>query len=62
MSSKLIKYMRTYIFNHYVGDREDIIGQILEWYWDRKLEKMSEGQIIDLYYQLTNKKEVVEYE
>lgn len=62
MSSKLIKYMRTYIFNYFVGDREDIVGQILEWYWDRKLNKMSEGQIIDLYYEITNKKEVLEYE
>lgn len=62
MASKLIKYMRNYIFDYYVGDREGFIGQCLEWYWDNKLEKMSEGQIIDLYYQLTNRKEVTDYE
>jgi hypothetical protein len=54
--------MRNYIFDYYVGDREGFIGQFLEWYWDNKLDKMSEGQIMKLYYQLTNRKGVVDYE
>lgn len=54
--SKLIECMKTYLFNYHVGKRTDTItSKMLAWYWGRKLEKMSEGEIMDRYYELTTK-------
>lgn len=53
--SKLIECMKTYLFNYYVGTVTNRFGKLRSWYWERKLDKMSEGEIMDRYYELTTK-------
>lgn len=47
--------MKTYLFNYYVGTVTNRFGKLRSWYWKRKLDKMSEGEIMDRYYELTTK-------
>lgn len=62
--SNLIEYMKRYLFAYYVGTSTNTIGRI--WckikavYWNRRFQFMTEGDIIDRYYALTTKTEVME--
>lgn len=55
--SKMIRYMKNYIYNSFVTNETGIIGTIKSKIWHAKLDKMSEGDVMDLYYTLSDKKE-----
>lgn len=62
--SNLIKYMKKYLFCSYVGTSNNFFGRV--WcglkskYWGWRLSFMKEGDIIDRYYALTTKTEVMD--
>lgn len=58
MISKLIEPQAEYIYNamttvHGSGLWACLKRRYLEWYWKQKLNVMTEGEILDLYYSLT---------
>ena len=54
--SKLIEYMKNYLYDTYVPEEDGLLAEIKDKYWSWKLEHMKEGEIMDRYYQLTTKK------
>lgn len=59
MPSKLIDSKKKYLLLSYIGDPNGIVGQLKAKYWTWKVEKMSEGEILKRYYDLTNGKDVM---
>lgn len=53
--SRLIEYQKNYLFQCYAGNNEGTIGKLLDKYWKWRLDRMTEGEILDRYYELTNK-------
>lgn len=53
--SKMIRYMKHYLFCSYVGNGTGFIGAIKQRYWDWRLNRMPEGEVIERYYMLTDK-------
>lgn len=60
-NNKLIESMKKYVFNSYVGKSDNFFGRI--WcalkarYWTYKFQFMTEGDIMDRYYELTTRTE-----
>lgn len=52
---KILEDKRRYLFAVYVGNAKGTLRRILEWYWSRELENMSEGEVLKRYYEVTRK-------
>ena len=58
---KMIVNRKKYLFINYVGTSNNFFGRI--WvriksvYWSWRLDRMSEGEIINRYYSLTDRKD-----
>ena len=55
MPCKMIEYQKKYIYGSEVTGK-GIVRWFLDKYWTWRLSHMNEGQIIDLYYTLSDKK------
>lgn len=53
--SKMIEQYKEYLYRCYVPDTDGLIGEILDKFWTWKLDRMTEGEILDRYYEITNK-------
>lgn len=53
--SKLIDYQKNYLYQCYVGSGDGLIWKLTNLYWTWRLNRMTEGEIMDRYYELTNK-------
>lgn len=57
MPNKFVDYKREYLRNYYTANPRGIIGKIYAKFWTRKIDRMSEGDVLDLYYMLTDREE-----
>lgn len=53
-----LKSEREYILATYIGNAAGLKKQIKEWYWKRQVDKMTEGEVLSTYYELTKRKEM----
>ena len=53
---KILEDKRRYLFAVYVGKARGNMKKFLEWYWNKKLDAMSEGEILRRYYEETGRK------
>lgn len=49
---KILDDKRKYLLSYY-ADADGIIGKILRWYWANRIAGMSEGEVLDRYYEVT---------
>ena len=54
--SKMIKIMYSYLCDRLITGGGNIIDRMKSRYWERRLPKMREGEIIDLYYKYADKR------
>lgn len=53
---RMLRHERQYLIRRHVGHAKGIFKDAAEKYWTWRIENMSEGEILRLYYQLTGKK------
>lgn len=53
--SKMIRYMKNYIYSVHVKNKNGFFNGINARYWNWRIERMTEGEIMNAYYALTNK-------
>jgi len=56
MPNKALEDKSKYIIASEVGRSTGILRNLLIWYWTKAVSKMSEGEILDRYYELTGEK------
>ena len=56
MPNKALNDKTKYVIASYVGKSTGILRNMLVWYWTRAVAEMSEGEILDRYYELTGEK------
>lgn len=52
MPSRLVESKRRYLITAYVGSDSGFIGQLRSRYWTWRINRMSEGEILERYYNL----------
>ena len=50
--AKILDDRRKFLLSYY-ADADGIIGKILRWYWANRIAGMSEGEVLDRYYEVT---------
>lgn len=61
MPNKFVDYKRNYLLHYYADNPHGIIGKIYAAYWTKRIKRMSEGEVLDIYYILTERKEEDEF-
>ena len=56
MPNKALNDKSKYVIACYVGRSTGLLRNMLLWYWTKAVGKMSEGEILDRYYELTGEK------
>ena len=49
---KILDDKRKFLLAYY-ADADGLLGKILAWYWGRRIANMSEGEVLNKYYELT---------
>jgi len=57
MPSRLILDKRRYVFTVCVGKSKGFLRRIKVWYWNWRLDRMSEGEILKMFYEMTGKED-----
>lgn len=57
MPSRMIKDKSKYVLSALIGNSTGIVRDIKTRFWTWKVSHMTDGQILDLYYELIDKKE-----
>ena len=55
MPNKFVDHKRKYLLNTYIGNGTGFIHNIKAWFWSWMVKRMSEGEILKRYYELTDK-------
>lgn len=55
MPNKFVDPKRKYLLNAYIGTGTGIIHEIKKRFWSWMVAGMSEGEILDRYYEMTDK-------
>lgn len=56
MPNKALRDKSKYVIACYVGRSTGLLRNMLFWYWTKAVSNMSEGEILDRYYELTGEK------
>jgi len=56
MPNKALRDKSKYVIACYVGRSTGLLRNMLLWYWTKAVSNMSEGEILDRYYELTGEK------
>jgi hypothetical protein len=62
MPSRMIADKRRYVMSVFMGDSKGILRDIKSKFYEWKVSHMTDGEILDLYYEMTEKKEAGEIE
>ena len=57
MPNKALEDKTKYVIASYVGRSTGLLRDLLFWYWTKAVGNMSEGEILDRYYELTGEKD-----